>query len=65
MDVIDVLKKILEEERAGAERYRKLAQEVDDAESKAIFEALAREEDKHFQTVKARLTAIKLRRQKG
>jgi rubrerythrin len=65
MDVIDVLKQILEEEKTGAERYRELAQEVDDAESKAVFEALAREEEKHYQTVKARLTAIKLRRQKG
>lgn len=65
MDIIDVLKEILEEEKAGAQRYRQLAQEVDDAESKAVFEALARDEEKHFQTVKARITAIKLRRQKG
>ena len=65
MDIISVLEEILEEEKAGAKRYRELAQAVEDAESKATFEALAREEEKHYQTVKTRLTAIKLRRQKG
>ena len=65
MDVLEILKEVLEDEKAGAERYRKLAEEMTDAESRAIFEALAREEDNHYRTVRERMTALKLRRQKG
>lgn len=65
MDVLEILKQVLEDEKAGAERYRKLAEEVSDAESKAIFESLAREEENHYRMVRERMTTIKLRRQKG
>jgi len=64
MDVLEILKEVLEDEKAGAERYRKLAEEMTDAESKTIFEALAREEDNHYRLVRERITALKLRRQK-
>jgi len=36
-----------------------------DPESKAIFTAMARDEEKHYQVLRERLTAIKLRRPAG
>lgn len=64
MDVIKVLEEAMRDEREDYEYYKKLAEEAEDPESRAIFVALASEEEKHYRVLKERLTALKLRRQK-
>lgn len=64
MDIVKTLEQAMEDEKAGMKRYRQLAEEAGDLESKAVFEAMARDEERHYRTLKERLTAIKLRHQK-
>ena len=65
MDVIKILEEAMADEKIDYRHYKTLAQEADDPESRAIFEALANEEEKHYRVLKERLTALKLRRQKA
>lgn len=58
--VIDALKLAIEEEAKAAERYRRMAKEAEDAETRLLFEQIAREEDMHYIKLKERLKAIKL-----
>lgn len=46
-EIADVLSIAIEAEKKAYERYRKLAEKIDDEEGKKIFEALAGEERKH------------------
>ena len=63
MDVIKILEEAMADEKKDYQHYKSLAQETEDPESRAIFEALASEEEKHYRVLKERLTALKLRRQ--
>lgn len=65
MDVIKILEEAMADEKIDYRHYKTLALEADDPESRAIFEALANEEEKHYRVLKERLTALKLRRQKA
>ncbi len=64
MDIIEALKKALEEEKSSRDLYRQCAEEAEDAETRAIFEAMAQDEEHHFSVIKERLTAIMLRKQR-
>jgi len=65
MDIIKLLEQAMVEEKAAGDLYRGLATAADDPEGKAIFTAMARDEEKHYQVLRERLTAIKLRRPAG
>lgn len=65
MDMIKILEEAMEDEKEDCIFYKKLAEEAEDPESRSIFEALAREEEKHYRILKERLTALKLRRQQS
>ncbi|MEJ2031557.1 MAG: ferritin family protein [Deltaproteobacteria bacterium] len=64
MDIIKAIEEAIEEEKAGIRRYKQMAEQAGDPESKAVFGAMARDEENHYRALKERLTAIKLRRQK-
>jgi rubrerythrin len=64
MDLIRILEEAMVGEKKDHEYYRKLAVEADDPESRAVFDTLARDEEKHYQALKERLMALKLRHHK-
>ena len=64
MDIIEALKQALEGEKSSRDLYRRCAEEAEDAEGRAIFEAMAQDEEHHFGIIKERLTALMLRKQR-
>lgn len=60
MQIIEALKMALEAEEKARDRYRDLAKQADDPESRLLFEQLAREEESHYKRLSDRLKAIKL-----
>jgi rubrerythrin len=65
MDLIKILEEAIIGEKKDYEFYKKLATEAEDPESRAIFETLAGDEEKHYKALKERLMALKLRRQRS
>jgi len=64
-DILEVIKKAIEAERGDQIKYRKMAAEAKDPESRAVFEQLAKDEEEHEKLLKDRLAAIKLMRGMG
>lgn len=64
MDLIKILEEAMMDEKRDLEHYKKLAMEAGDPESRAVFETLARDEEKHYQALKERLLALKLRQRR-
>ncbi len=60
MKIKEALEMAIEAEIKAGERYRSLAQEAQDPESRLLFEQLAREEDNHYKRLSERLKAVKL-----
>jgi len=50
----------MQEELKAAEKYRTLARDAVDTETRLLFEQLAREEDMHYRKLSERLKAIRL-----
>jgi rubrerythrin len=65
VDIIEALKKAMEEEEKSREFYLRCAEEAQDPESRAVFETMARDEEAHRRILKERIMALKLRREKA
>ncbi|NLO21551.1 MAG: hypothetical protein GX119_06075 [Syntrophomonadaceae bacterium] len=50
----------IDEELKAAERYRNMARDAVDPETRLLMEQLAREEDMHYHKLSERLKAIRL-----
>lgn len=60
MNTKEALELAIEEELKARERYKELAKQAGDPETRLMFEQLAREEDNHYKRLSDRLKAIKL-----
>lgn len=60
MKIKEALEMAIDAEEKARDRYRDLAREADDPESRLLFEQLAREEESHYKRLSDRLKAIKL-----
>lgn len=60
MEIIEALEMAIKEEAMAADRYRQMSKEAEDAETRLLFEQLAREEDTHHKRLKERLKALRL-----
>ena len=60
MSTKEALELAIEEELKARDRYRELAKQADDSESRLMFEQLAREEENHYKRLSDRLKAMKL-----
>ncbi len=60
MDIKEALDIAIQEELKAAARYRQMAGEAEDAETRLLLEQLAREEDMHYRKLSDRLKAIRL-----
>jgi rubrerythrin len=60
VDIIQAINHAIQEELKAAERYRNMAREAEDPETRLLLEQLAREEDMHFRKLNERLKAIRL-----
>ncbi|MGI6422197.1 MAG: ferritin family protein [Syntrophomonadaceae bacterium] len=60
MDIKQALDMAMQEELKAAEKYRTLARDAVDTETRLLFEQLAREEDMHYRKLSERLKAIRL-----
>ncbi len=56
----DALEMAIEAEKKAREKYRELAKQAEDPESRLLFEQLAKEEDTHHKKLTDMLKAIKL-----
>ncbi len=60
MDIREAINIAIQEELKAATRYRRMAGEAEDAETRLLLEQLAREEDMHYRKLSERLKAIRL-----
>jgi rubrerythrin len=60
MNLKEALEVAVQAEKAAMERYTKLAQEVEDPETRLMLEQIAKEEEGHLKKLKERLKAISL-----
>lgn len=60
MNLKEALEAAVQAEKAAMERYSKLAQEVEDPETRLMLEQIAREEAGHLKKLKERLQGISL-----
>lgn len=60
MNIKEALELAIKDEAAAVEKYKKMAREAEDPESRLLFEQIAREEDSHHKRLSERLKAIKL-----
>jgi len=60
MNLKEALETAVQAEKAAMERYTKLAQEVEDPETRLMLEQIAKEEEGHLKKLKERLKAISL-----
>jgi rubrerythrin len=60
VNIKEALELAIKEELKARDRYRELAKEADDPETRLMFEQIAREEDSHYKRLADRLKAIKL-----
>jgi rubrerythrin len=56
----EALKMAIEAEETARDRYRELAKQAEEPETRLLFEQLARDEDLHNKRLTDRLRAIKL-----
>jgi len=64
MDILQMLQKAIQDEQASEALYRRWAEEAQDAESRAVFEAMAQDERRHQEVLREKLLARKLKRQR-
>ncbi len=62
MNTKEALELAIKEELKARDRYRELAKQADDPETRLMFEQIAREEEGHYKKLADRLKAIKLMR---
>ncbi|ADI01718.1 MAG TPA: hypothetical protein GXX39_07095 [Syntrophothermus lipocalidus] len=62
MDIIAALETAIKEEKEASARYRELAAQASDPETRLMFEQIAREEESHYKRLVDRLKAVKLMR---
>ena len=60
MNTKEALELAIKEELKAWDRYRELAKQADDPETRLMFEQIAREEEAHYKKLADRLKAIKL-----
>lgn len=60
MNVKEALELAIKAEVKARDRYRELAKQADDPETRLMFEQIAREEESHHKMLSERLKAIKL-----
>ncbi len=60
MNLKEALELSVKEEASAVERYKKLASQVEDPETRLMLEQIAKEEAGHLKQLKERLKAIKL-----
>lgn len=60
MNLKESLELAIQAEAAAMERYNRLAQEVEDPETRLMLEQIAKEEAGHLKKLKERLKAISL-----
>lgn len=60
MDIKEAMDLAIQEELKAADRYRNMARDAADAETRLLLEQLAREEDMHYRKLSERLKAIRL-----
>lgn len=59
-ELIAALKKAIEQEREAAARYREMALNADEPETRLLLEQIALEEENHLNLLIKRLQAIRL-----
>ncbi len=60
MNTKEALELAIEQELKAHDRYKELAKQADDPETRLMFEQIAREEEGHYKRLVDRLKAIKL-----
>lgn len=60
MNTKQALELAIEEELKARDRYKELAKQADDPETRLMFEQIAREEEGHYKRLVDRLKAVKL-----
>ena len=65
MDILQILKEAIDEERTSRAKYVKLAMEASDPETRAVLEQLARDEADHEKILKERVAALRLMKDLG
>lgn len=60
MTLKEALELSIQAEKAAMDRYSKLAQEVEDPETRLMLEQIAKEEEGHLKRLKERLKSISL-----
>ncbi|MGE5415622.1 MAG: ferritin family protein [Acidobacteriota bacterium] len=59
MDMIAALEMAIADEKEAVDKYRECAANAEDAETRLMFEQLAREEESHYKRLQERLRALK------
>ena len=59
MNLIEALKMAIEDEKAAVKHYQEMASQAPDAETRLLFEQIAKEEETHLQRLTARLKSLK------
>jgi len=59
-DILEFIKRAIEAEKKDQEKYKRMAAEAKDPETRAVLEQLAKDEEEHAKVLKDRLAAIKL-----
>ena len=62
MDLITALQMAIEEELKASAKYREMAAQADDPETRIMLEQIAREEESHYKRLVDRLKTLKLMR---
>lgn len=60
MTIREALEWAIKDEQKARQQYQHMAREAEDAETRLLFEQLAREEESHLKRLTDRLKAIKL-----
>lgn len=60
MDLKEALTLAIKEEEKARDRYKEMARQAEDQETRLMLEQLAREEEGHYRKLTERLKAIKL-----
>lgn len=62
MELIEALQTAIEEELKASAKYREMAAEAGDPETRMMLEQIAREEESHYKRLVERLKTLKLMR---
>lgn len=59
-ELIEAIIQAMEYEKESLERYRRMASQAEESETRLLLEQIAREEENHFNQLSKRLKAIRL-----